>query len=75
MICLIFTEHTRRHAVRIRQSPWYHKDEPTFADAIAAVRRLFWQETLFHDPPYDRMLKNLSPKLRNWMLDQLTQAA
>jgi len=75
VICLIFTEHTRRHPVVIRQSPWYHKNEPTFADAIATVRRLFWQESLFHDPPYGRMFKNLSPKIRNWMLDQLTQAA
>ncbi|MEN6578179.1 MAG: hypothetical protein ABFD90_17675, partial [Phycisphaerales bacterium] len=60
-ICLIFTEHTRRHPVVIRQSPWYHKDEPTFADAIATVRRLFWQASLFHDPPYCRLFKNLSP--------------
>jgi len=38
-------------------------------------RRLFWQESLFHDPPDGRMFKNLSPKIRNWMLDQLAQAA
>ena len=28
--------------LRPRAAAWYHKNEPTFSDAIAAVRRLFW---------------------------------
>jgi len=31
-----------------RQTLWYVKDEPTFSDAIATVRRLFWREILLH---------------------------
>ena len=29
---------------RLRPQPaaWYHKEDPTFSDAIAAIRRLFW---------------------------------
>jgi hypothetical protein len=75
VVCLIFATHAQRHRVALRQRPWYHKDEPTFADAMATVRRLFWQHTLFQEPSYRRMFKNLSPSVRNWMLDQLSQAA
>ena len=28
--------------LRPRSAAWYRKDEPTFSDAIAAVRRLLW---------------------------------
>lgn len=28
--------------LRARDAAWYHKAEPTFSDAIAAVRRVFW---------------------------------
>ena len=28
--------------LRPRTAAWYHKDEPTFSDVIAAVRRQFW---------------------------------
>ncbi len=30
-------------AVRPRTAAWYHKREPTFSDAIAAVRRVLWR--------------------------------
>jgi hypothetical protein len=29
-------------ALRANSAAWYHKQEPTFSDAIAAVRRVFW---------------------------------
>jgi len=29
-------------AVRPHPATWYHKSQPTFSDAIAAVRRVFW---------------------------------
>jgi hypothetical protein len=29
-------------SLRPRSAAWYHKREPSFSDAIAAVRRLFW---------------------------------
>ena len=75
VICLIFAEHAKHHRIRIHQTPWYHKDEPTFADAMATVRRLFWQQTLFQEPCYHSLFEKLSPKIRNWILDQLSQAA
>jgi len=51
------------------------KPEPTFSDAIATVRRLFWQKTIFEKASYHKGFKKLSPKLRNLLLDYLAQAA
>ena len=28
--------------LRPRSTAWYHKNEPTFSDVIAAVRKQFW---------------------------------
>ena len=75
IICLIFAEHTRRHRVQIRSTEWYIKTEPTFSDAIATVRRLFWQKSIFETASYHNGFKKLPPKLRNMLLDYLSQAA
>ncbi|MGD0636285.1 MAG: hypothetical protein ABSA13_19120, partial [Beijerinckiaceae bacterium] len=41
-------------SLRPRSTAWYHKDDPTFSDAIAAVRRLLWSAPNLsmsrHDP-------------------------
>lgn len=75
VVCLIFAEHTRRHRIQVRQTQWYVKAEPTFSDAMATVRRLFWQETIFAKASYHKGFKKLPPKLRNLLLDYLSQAA
>ncbi len=75
IICLIFAKHVRGHRIRIRNTQWYVKTEPTFSDAIATVRRLFWQETIFKKASHHKGLKKLPPKLRNMLLDYLSQAA
>jgi hypothetical protein len=75
VICLIFAEHTRRHPIQVRSTPWYLKTEPTFSDAIATVRRLFWEETIFKKASYHKSFNKLPPKLRNLLLDYLSLAA
>ena len=75
VVCLIFAEHTLHHRLRVRRTQWYVKAEPTFSDAIAAVRRLFWQKTIFEKAPYNKGFEKLSPKFRNLLLDYLSQAA
>ena len=75
VVCLIFAEHARRHRIRVRWTQWYAKAEPTFSDAIATVRRLFWKETIFEKASHHKGFKKLPPKLRNMLLDYLSQAA
>jgi DDE superfamily endonuclease len=45
----LFTQQDRsRTPVRVRQAAWYQKAQPTFADALALVRRELWAEAAFH---------------------------
>jgi hypothetical protein len=75
VICLIFAQHTRRHRIEVRSMDWYTKTEPTFSDVIATVRRLFWKETIFEKASDHKGFNKLPPKLRNMLLDYLSQAA
>jgi len=75
VICLIFAEHIRHHRLEVRSTEWYTKTEPTFSDVIAAVRRLFWEETIFAKASSHKSFKKPPPKLRKMLLDYLSQAA
>jgi hypothetical protein len=75
VICLLFAAHSRRHRVTVRSTEWYAKTEPTFSDAIATVRRLFWEETIFEKASYHKGFNKLPPKVRNLLLDYLSHAA
>jgi hypothetical protein len=55
--------------------PWYDKREVTFSDALAGVRRLLWEQTVFSEPNQRDALEKLPPKLRDSLLDQLSRAA
>jgi len=75
VVCLIFAEHAKHHTIRIRRTPWYHKTEPTFSDAIAEVRRLFWTETIFKGSSQHDAFTKLPPELTRMLLDCLCRAA
>ena len=53
----------------IRQAAWYPKHQPTFADALAAVRRDLWQHHLFQPSASDGDVVQL-PRL---VVDRLTE--
>ena len=36
-----------------RQAGWYHKSYPTFADALALVRKELWAHATFHGSPWE----------------------
>jgi len=56
--------------LRPRTAAWYDKREPSFSDAIAAVRRIFWSAPSFsmsrHPPD--------SVKIPTALLERLTEA-
>ena len=74
LVALIYHEHGKRHPVRVIQRPGYEKTEPTFADALATVRELFWTETVFQQPPFRRVWKKVPRRLRSFLLMHLCQA-
>jgi len=48
-------------------SAWYHKTQPTFSDALAAVRRYLWDQTTFVKSDNAAILLKVSPQqLRIW---------
>jgi hypothetical protein len=57
-----------RSAVRAHPAAWYHKTEPTFSDAIAAVRRVLWSPMDFSmSPPNTQNVKIPLPLLKRFV--------
>jgi hypothetical protein len=79
LVSLLFHQSTcgggQRKAPKPQAYPWYVKAEVTFSDALAAVRRQFWQETVFSEALPHGGLKKLPRKFRDALLDYLAPAA
>lgn len=75
VVTLIYHEHLKRHAVQLCNRPCYTKSEPTFTDAMATVRRLFWEETIFAQPYFRKACEKMLPKMSEYILNHLCQAA
>jgi hypothetical protein len=75
LVSLIYAEHLRSHKPRPDCTDWYVKNAPTFADAIATVRRLFWEKTVFQQSSHKDAFAKVPARLRNLLLDSLTRAA
>lgn len=72
LVSLIFARAAERKTPRIASAPWYHKAEATFSDALAAVRRLCWQEVL-RRPGKHAGITKLPRRLKLMLLDHLSQ--
>jgi hypothetical protein len=75
VISLVYAAHLRDHRPQLQPLSWYAKGEPTFADALAAVRRLFWAETIFASPAGQAGLAKLPADLKETLLNCLCPAA
>jgi len=47
LVTLFAHQYVSRTPTRIRQAAWYRKAQPTFADALALVRRELWAQAAF----------------------------
>ncbi|HYO26172.1 MAG TPA: transposase [Lacipirellulaceae bacterium] len=59
-----------RERRRVAEAAWYRKPQPTFSDALAAVRRAIWREQVF----VTSRRKIYSTKLRNTLPDAWAHA-
>lgn len=75
LVCLIHHRHTRGRGARAAAAAWYAKAEPTFADAVADVRRLLWSGTILKQADQHEAFQKLPPHLRDMLLEQLSRAA
>jgi hypothetical protein len=74
LVSLIFARARENKPLTIAAAPWYHKREATFGDAIAAVRRLCWQEVLRRSDHHAGVTKLPRP-LKLVLLEHLSRAA
>jgi hypothetical protein len=74
VVCLIYAEHVKHAKVSPQQTPWYTKQEPTFADALTTVRQLLWEQTVFKQSRLHGGFQKLSPLLRQTLLDVVARA-
>ena len=59
----------------VRQAPGYTKAEPTFADALACVRRSIWSSLLLQKPGVHRGIAKPQTPLVNTLIECLSYAA
>lgn len=75
VVSLIWHQQVQQAGCRVRSQPWYRKQQPTFSDALAEVRRLFWEETIFASLGGQAGLQKVTPELREILLEGLCYAA
>jgi hypothetical protein len=67
--------HNCATAVRPHPAAWYHKNQPTFGDAIAAVRRVLWSPPGFSTSPSGSAPVEIPVSLLNRFVETLCLAA
>jgi hypothetical protein len=75
VVSLLYAELAKNQKVKIHGTPCYHKTAPTFSDALAAVRRLAWEQIILPHTRGGSLVTQLPKPLRELLLDQLTAAA
>jgi hypothetical protein len=75
VVSILFHRHCGGKTPKPCSFPWYSKSEVTFTDALAKVRRLLWEQTVFSEADQHDALKKLPRTLRESLLDQLSRAA
>jgi hypothetical protein len=75
VVSLIFAQLGKKRSVKIHQFPCYAKSEPTFADALAAVRRVIWEKIILPRTQGGAIVAQMPRVIKNLLLDHLTAAA
>jgi hypothetical protein len=75
VVALVWNELAKTHPTKVHATPCYAKTDPTFADALAAVRTLLWEQVILPQLPGGQLVTKLPPALRDLILDRLSAAA
>ena len=75
VVSLVYAELARQGKVLVHTTPCYAKADPTFADALAAVRRLLWERVILEHAPFGRHVAQLPTPIHQMLLEHLTAAA
>jgi hypothetical protein len=74
LVSLIYA-HLNKRQVKVANTPCSHKLNPTFADALSAVRRVIWEQVILSRTPGAACATNGPPAFKTLLLDHLTAAA
>jgi hypothetical protein len=66
--------HSSTTPIPVRQTAWYTKPQPTFADALAFVRTYLWTQTEFLKPHFSAGFKEFPRSLLDDLLQTLAYA-
>jgi hypothetical protein len=75
IVTLLASRLDDRARIAVSTSAWYHKQRPTFADSLAAVRRAIWSEQGFAVSRQSVNAAKLPPALREGIAYALCHAA
>jgi hypothetical protein len=74
VVSLIYARIAGEQKVTVYGTPCYHKTNPTFADALAAVRKLLWTQTILQHVPGGVYVAKLPLPAWKMLLDHLAAA-
>jgi hypothetical protein len=75
VVSLVFASHARSHKLRPLATAWYSKEDITFSDAMTAVRRMLWSQTVMAHLQKGSQCALLPGPIRKLVLDNLSMAA
>jgi hypothetical protein len=75
VVSLIYAQIAKKKSVKIHQFPCYAKNEPTFVDALAAVRRVIWEQIILPRTQGAAIVAQIPTAIKDLLLDHLTAAA
>lgn len=75
LVSLIYAQLAREKPVKLQTTCCYAKSDPTFADALAAVRRVIWEQIILPRSGGGKLAAQLPRPLKELLLDHLTAAA
>lgn len=75
LVTLLADRQHARGKLRVRQAAWYVKERPTFADALASVRRQLWSDTALAMSSQKADIQKLQRALLSRFADALCYAA
>jgi hypothetical protein len=75
LVVLMAQALTKSEASMVRVSAWYAKEQPTFSDAIAVVRRCLWHQCHFSMSSQQTDLIKIPSSLRERLTEAVCYAA
>lgn len=75
LIAVWFRKQWKLEPPKLQRDPWYPKTEPTFSDALCAIRLNLLDHTFFSDPLLRAGLDLIPPPFRDFLIQRLVQAA